>query len=126
MMAGKKSGPPQFGLRPCEDRKQIYDRKQVFEELDTGGDGYVSAHEYDGPPKMFKDLDKEGAIKRLKQQRRVKIRTCHHATLETDLSIHLIWDSDKTSQVGSKLGLMLAEVLKEFGMVDYAVWVAED
>jgi hypothetical protein len=126
MMAGKKSGPPQFGLRPCEDRKQIYDRKQVFEELDTGGDGYVSAHEYDGPPKMFKDLDKEGAIKRLKQQRRVKIRTYHHATLETDLSIHLIWDSDKTSQVGSKLGLMLAEVLKEFGMVDYAVWVAED
>jgi hypothetical protein len=45
MMAGKKSGPPQFGLRPCEDRKQIYHRKKVFEKLDTDGDGYVSAHE---------------------------------------------------------------------------------
>jgi hypothetical protein len=134
MMAGKQSGPPQFGIRPCEDRKQIYDRKKAFERFDTGGDGYVSAHEYDGPPKMFKDLDKEGAIKRLKQQirkadrneRQVKIGIYHHATLETDLSIHLIWDSDKTSRAGSKLGLMLAEVLKEFGMVDYAVWVAED
>ena len=77
--------------------------------------------------------DKEGAIKRLKQQirqadrneRQVKIRIYHHATLETDLSIHLIWDSDKTSQSGSKLGLMLAEVFKEFGMVDHAVWIEE-
>lgn len=78
--------------------------------------------------------DKEGAIKRLKQQirhadrneKQVKIRIYHHATLETDLSIHLIWDSDKINRGGSKLGLMLAEVLKEFGMVDHTVWVAED
>ena len=78
--------------------------------------------------------DKEGAIKSLKQQirianyneRTVKIGIYRHATLETDLSIHLIWDSDKTSRAGSKLGLMLAEVLREFGMVDHAVWVPED
>ena len=78
--------------------------------------------------------DKEGAIKSLKQQlrnadhseRRVKIQIYHHATLETDLTIHLLWDSNKTSQRGSKLGLMLAEGLREFGMVDHAVWVAED
>ena len=56
-MAEKKSEPPQFGLRLYEDRKKIYDRKKVFEKLDTDGDGYVSAHEYDGPRKMFKGLD---------------------------------------------------------------------
>ena len=78
--------------------------------------------------------DKEVAIKRLKQQirqaecteRQVKIGIYHHATLETDLSIHLVWNSDKINRGGSKLGLMLAEVLKEFGMVDHTVWVAED
>ena len=59
-MVGKKSGPPQFGIRPCEDRKQIYDRKTIFEELDTGGDGYVSAYEFDGPRKMFKEQDTDG------------------------------------------------------------------
>ena len=78
--------------------------------------------------------EKDGAIKRLKQQikkadrneRQVKIRIYHHATLETDWSIHLFWDSDKTSRGGSKLSLMLAEGLKEFGMVDHAVWISED
>jgi Ca2+-binding EF-hand superfamily protein len=59
-MTGKKGGPPQFGLRPCEDRKQIYNRKKEFEKLDTDGDGNVSAHEYDGLQKMFKELDTDG------------------------------------------------------------------
>ena len=49
-------GPPRFGPRPAEDRKQIYDRKKAFLRLDVNGDKNVSISEYDGPQKMFKEL----------------------------------------------------------------------
>jgi len=56
---GKPGGPSggPMGFRPAESRKQIYDRKKVFLRLDINGDDSISAQEYDGPPKMFKELD---------------------------------------------------------------------
>ncbi|MBW1767711.1 MAG: hypothetical protein JRJ65_11755, partial [Deltaproteobacteria bacterium] len=52
-----KGGAPSFGLRPAEDLKQIYDRKKALLRLDINGDNSISTKEYDGPPRMFKELD---------------------------------------------------------------------
>lgn len=53
----------------------------------------------------------------------VEIRTYHHSTVETDLSIHIHWESEKESQDKSPLGLRLSSVLKPFGLLNYSVWV---
>jgi len=55
---GKPGGPP--GLRPAEDRKQIYSNRKAILSLDINGDESISAKEYIGPPKMFKELDTNG------------------------------------------------------------------
>jgi len=55
----------------------------------------------------------------------VGIKTYRHASLENDLSVHLYWDSEKPKQEGSVLGLHLVQALKEFGMVDYSIWIEE-
>jgi hypothetical protein len=47
----------------------------------------------------------------------------HHATVETDVSIHLAWHSDIPEQDKSDLGAKLAYLLREFGFVDYSVWI---
>jgi len=47
-------------LRPAEDRNQIYDRKKVFLAMDRNGDQKLSAQEYNGPSKMFRELDIDG------------------------------------------------------------------
>ncbi len=49
MMAGKKSGPPQFGLRPCEDRKQRYDPEKAFK-------GYTLYAPQNRPPQEWTGL----------------------------------------------------------------------
>ena len=46
-----------------------------------------------------------------------------HATVETDVSIHLIWHSDILEQGKSAIGTKLAYLLCEFGAVDYSVWI---
>lgn len=53
----------------------------------------------------------------------VEIRTYHHSTVETDLSIHIYWASEKECQDKSPLGLRLSSVLKPFGLINYSVWV---
>ncbi|GAK55970.1 hypothetical protein U27_02931 [Candidatus Vecturithrix granuli] len=47
----------------------------------------------------------------------------HHATIETDLSIHLVWNSNILEPGKSALGTKLAYLLREFGDVDYFVWI---
>lgn len=55
----------------------------------------------------------------------IGIKTYRHAALENDLSVHLYWDSEKPKHEGSVLGLHLIQALKEFGMVDYSIWIEE-
>ena len=55
----------------------------------------------------------------------VEMETYRHAALETDLSVHLHWDSEIPEPSGSALGLRLAQALKEFGLVDHSIWVEE-
>lgn len=60
-----------------------------------------------------------------KQSGLVEIRIYRHAVLETDLGVHLPWDSEMPEPNGSALGLRLAQALKEFGLVDHSAWVEE-
>lgn len=46
-----------------------------------------------------------------------------HATIETDLSIHLAWHTDLAEHSKSALGMKLAYLFREFGTVDYSVWI---
>jgi hypothetical protein len=55
----------------------------------------------------------------------VEMKTYRHAVLETDVSVHLYWNSEMPETNGSGLGLRLAQALKEFGLIDHSVWVEE-
>ena len=66
------------------------------------------------------------SINKLSQSGLVEMKTYHHAALETDLSVHLLWESEQPEQNGSSLGLRLAQALKEFGLVDHSIWVEEE
>ena len=46
-----------------------------------------------------------------------------HGTVETDMSINLIHDSESVETRGSSLGLRLVSTLREFGLVNHSVWV---
>jgi hypothetical protein len=66
------------------------------------------------------------SIHKFSQSGLVEMRTYHHAVLETDLSVHLHWESERPEQNGSALGLRMAQALKELGLIDHSVWVEEE
>ena len=53
----------------------------------------------------------------------IGIELFHHATLETDLTLHLHHTLEKVDPLGSELGRQLAETLTEYGRVYHSVWV---
>ena len=53
----------------------------------------------------------------------VGIRGYHHSVVETDLSIHLYWESESGSQDKSPLGLRFAYALRDLGLLNHSVWV---
>jgi hypothetical protein len=55
--------------------------------------------------------------------RQKKIKVYGHITVETDFSILLYNDSKRADLSGSPLGSRLTSALKEFGLVNYSVWV---
>lgn len=67
---------------------------------------------------LFQQMDKAGQDRGL-----VEIKAYRHAALETDLSLHLHWESYRAEQNGSALGLRLAQTLKEFGLIDHSIWI---
>ncbi len=66
------------------------------------------------------------SIEKLSQGELVEMKTYHHAALETDLSVHLHWESGRPEQNGSALGLRLAQALKEFGLIDHSIWIERE
>jgi hypothetical protein len=66
---------------------------------------------------LLRSIDKFG------QRGLVEMKTFHHAALETDLSAHLLWDLKQPERNGSELGLLLAQALKEVGLVDHSLWI---
>ena len=67
---------------------------------------------------LLKQVDKSDTPKHL-----VEIRTFQHAVVETDLSIHIYWESEPGSQHKSPLGLELSYALKDMGLLNHSVWV---
>lgn len=55
-----------------------------------------------------------------------EIKIYRHTTVDTDLSIHLYWESEKVEKRGSTLGLHIASSLKEFGRVNHSIWIEEE
>lgn len=66
------------------------------------------------------------SIDRSRQDERVEMKTYRLAALETDLSVHLHWESGWPEKNGSALGLRVAQALKEFGLVDHSVWIERE
>ena len=54
-----------------------------------------------------------------------KISLYHHASVETDLSIHLKWTAEAKNPARSGFGLRLASSLKEFGRVNHSIWIED-
>ena len=53
----------------------------------------------------------------------VEIKIYHHSVVETDLSIHIFWESEPGSQNKSPLGLRVCFALKPLGLLNHSVWV---
>jgi hypothetical protein len=66
------------------------------------------------------------SIERLSQDGLMEMKIYDHAALETDLSVHLHWESGRLEQNGSALGLRLAQALKEFGLIDHSMWIEKE
>jgi len=66
------------------------------------------------------------SMSQVKQSGLVEMQTYRHAALETDLSVHLLWDSDFPEINGSAPGLRLVQALKEFGLTDHSIWLKEE
>ena len=66
------------------------------------------------------------SIDKLVQSGLVEMKTYHHAALETDLSVHLRWESGRPEKNGSALGLRLDQALREFGLTDHSIWIEEE
>lgn len=46
------------------------------------------------------------------------------AIVPGDVSIHIHWDAPGNSMSESEVGLMAAEALKKYGILDHTVWLA--
>jgi hypothetical protein len=53
----------------------------------------------------------------------VEVIIYHHSVVETDLSIHIFWESEKENQDKSPLGLRFSSALKPLGLLNHSVWI---
>ena len=51
------------------------------------------------------------------------IRVYHHPAVETDLSIHILWETKAKHPSKSPLGQQLSYALKELGLLSYSIWL---
>jgi len=63
------------------------------------------------------------SVDELSQSGLTEIRVYRHAVLESDLSLHLYWETKGPERDGSGLGLHLAQTLKDFGLLDHTIWI---
>jgi len=69
---------------------------------------------------LLAQVDRPGA-----DTRQQGFKLYHNAEVETDLSIHIEWNSETNGQGKSPLGVELAHALKGFGLVNHSVWIEE-
>jgi hypothetical protein len=53
----------------------------------------------------------------------LEIKTYHHSVVETDLSIHMYWESEAGNQHKSPLGLRIFSALRSMGLLNHSVWI---
>ena len=74
--------------------------------------------------RVLNELDLMSLVAELEQGSWPKeIKIYVHGTVETDMSVNLIYDSESVDTRGSSLGLRLVSTLREFGLVNHSVWV---
>ncbi len=56
----------------------------------------------------------------------IGFRFLRHATLKHDVSLHLLYEGSEEQVKKSQLGVKLAALFKEFGLVNHSLWVLED
>lgn len=66
------------------------------------------------------------SVRKFDQNGLVQTKIFRHASLDSDVSIHLHWESEWPEQNGSALGLHLGQALKEFGLMDHSVWLEKE
>lgn len=49
----------------------------------------------------------------------------HHATVESDLCIHLYWESETISPRKSSVGLRIVESIGALGVANHSIWVED-
>ena len=57
------------------------------------------------------------------RQQLVQVKMYHHPVVETDLSIHIYWKSEKKNQDKSPLGLRFSSALKGLGLLNHSLWI---
>jgi hypothetical protein len=55
--------------------------------------------------------------------RPASIRLYHHPIVETDLSIHIHWETETQHPGESALGQKLSYALKDLGLLNHSLWV---
>lgn len=67
----------------------------------------------------------EELLRQLSQQKKsglaASIRVYHHLTVGTDLSVHILWETEAQHPSKSPLGQQLSYALKELGLVNYSI-----
>jgi hypothetical protein len=71
---------------------------------------------------LFKDIS-ESDLPTDTPKHLVEIKVYHHSVVETDLSIHIFWESEPGSQNKSALGLRVCFALKPSGLLNHSVWI---
>lgn len=62
-------------------------------------------------------------LEKLNQEENAAAVKLYGNILDGDLSVNLFWDNGEVQPWGSKTGLCLAHLLKEFGLISHSVWV---
>ncbi len=55
-----------------------------------------------------------------------EVRIYRHASVETDLSIHISWEADGAAEPHSTLGDLLVSATRDFGMVSHSIWIEKE
>ncbi len=53
----------------------------------------------------------------------IELNIYHHSVVETDLSIHIHWESEQGSQHKSAIGLRIFSALRDMGLLNHSVWI---
>ena len=57
------------------------------------------------------------------QKHLLEIKTYYHSEVETDLSIHIYWESEARNRQKSPLGLRIFSALRSMGLLNHSVWI---